>query len=55
MRHSTLEPWPQKGQLKTVSSLSIRFLGAGFADDFRFPIAQIPLSNINIPSLKEAS
>lgn len=43
MRHSTLVPWLQKGQLNTVSSLSILFLGAGFALDFLFPI---------IPSLK---
>lgn len=43
MRHSTLVPWLQKGQLNTVSSLSIRFLGGGFALDFLFPIAQILL------------
>uniref|UniRef100_A0A2P2Q388 Uncharacterized protein n=1 Tax=Rhizophora mucronata TaxID=61149 RepID=A0A2P2Q388_RHIMU len=41
MRHSTLVPWLQKGQLKTVSSLSILFLGGGFALDFRFPISQV--------------
>lgn len=41
MRHSTLVPWLQKGQLKTVSSLSIRFLGAGFALDFLFPMVQV--------------
>lgn len=38
MRHSTLLPWLQKGQLKTVSSLSIRFFVAGLALDFLFPI-----------------
>lgn len=43
MRHSTLSPWLQKGQVKTVSSLSIRFLGAGFAFAFLFPIFQ-PIS-----------
>lgn len=41
MRHSTLEPWLQKGQLKTVSSLSIRFFGGGFVFAFLLPIAQI--------------
>jgi hypothetical protein len=40
MRHSTLEPWLQKGQLKTVSSLSILFFGGGFVFAFLFPIAK---------------
>ena len=39
MRHSTLFSWLQKGQLKTVESFSIFFLGAGLAEDFRFPMA----------------
>lgn len=38
IRHSTLVPWLQKGQLNTVSSLSILFFGGGFAVDFLFPI-----------------
>jgi hypothetical protein len=48
MRHSTLVPWLQKGQLKTVSSLSIRFLGGGFAFDFLFPISQIRSWNTRV-------
>ncbi|KAM1455723.1 hypothetical protein ACFX13_004997 [Malus domestica] len=55
MRHSTLVPWLQKGQLKMVSSLSFRFLGGGFADDFLFPIAQNVFCNISISSLKVAT
>jgi len=45
MRHSTLVPWLQKGQLKTVSSLSIRFFGGAFALDFLLPITQILIFN----------
>jgi hypothetical protein len=40
MRHSTLLPWLQNGQQKTVSSLSILFLGGGFALDFLLPMIQ---------------
>jgi hypothetical protein len=36
--HSTLLPWLQKGQQKTISSLSMRFFGAGFGLDFLFPM-----------------
>lgn len=45
MRHSTLVPWLQKGQLKTVSSLSILFFGGSFDFDFLFPIAQVTVSH----------
>lgn len=49
MRHSTLLPWLQNGQQKTVSSLSIRFLGGGFALDFLFPMVQLKkLVSLNI-------
>jgi len=41
IRHSTLLPWLQNGQEKTVSSLSIRFLGGGLAADFLFPMLQL--------------
>jgi len=41
IRHSTLLPWLQNGQEKTVSSLSIRFLGGGLAADFLFPMVQL--------------
>lgn len=50
MRHSTLVPWLQKGQLNTVSSLSIRFLGAGFALDFLFPIASLKARRPSSPN-----
>jgi hypothetical protein len=43
IRHSTLLPWLQNGQEKTVSSLSIRFLGGGLAAAFRFPMVQLLL------------
>lgn len=41
IRHSTLLPWLQNGQEKTVSSLSIRFFGGGLAADFLFPMVQL--------------
>lgn len=55
MRHSTLVPWLQKGQLKTVSSLSILFFGGGFDFDFLFPMAQATVGHKfrNANQLKE--